>query len=179
MGAITPNTRPPLRSLSSWKQGAGVYGSLTQESRIPASGDLCVTCDQAPYQCHSERSEESKAVHQIHRSFADRGFGFFTSLRSGQNDSWSASFWDNAGVIQRSPSAGMVEQALSLLIPSSNKEPAQYFTIRDWGVRNLPTNQAAPDARLSPSGTSWLPGGLSNPPAACPPTAILLAGAPP
>ena len=31
------------------------------------------------------------------------GFGFFTSLRFVQNDIWSVSIWDNAGVIQRKP----------------------------------------------------------------------------
>ena len=53
----------------------------------PAFEDPCVTCDHALYQCHSERSEESKVFAYGHRSFADRGFGFFTLLRSVQNDS--------------------------------------------------------------------------------------------
>ena len=40
--------------------------------------------------CHSEQSEESKAFHNQHSVFLDRGFGFLTSLRSVRNDSGRA-----------------------------------------------------------------------------------------
>ena len=67
---------------------------------IPAKGELHVTCNPTPYQCHSERSEESEAIHQVHRSFANRCLGFFTPLHSVQNDSWSASFGHSAEIMQ-------------------------------------------------------------------------------
>ena len=75
-----------------WKQRRAVIPAEAgiQEGRwewIPACGELYATCDQYPYECHSERSEESKVFAYGHRSFADRDFGFFTPLRSVQNDS--------------------------------------------------------------------------------------------
>ena len=56
------------------------------------------------YQCHSERSEESKAVYWMGQNFECSGFGFFTSLRSVQNDSWSALLKMEAEVCTAFPS---------------------------------------------------------------------------
>ena len=58
----------------------------TFQGRIPAFGDLCAARDEAPRSRHSERREESRPSAQRHRSFADRGSRFLTSLHSVRND---------------------------------------------------------------------------------------------
>ena len=54
-------------------------------------GDFGVTALGVTRIRHSERSEESKTLGVIRHCFVGECFGFFTPLRSVQNDSWRMS----------------------------------------------------------------------------------------
>ena len=63
---------------------------FTPLCRIPAFGDLCVTRAVAPLNVILSRRRRIQRVNRRLRSFAGKGFGFLTPLRSVQNDSGPA-----------------------------------------------------------------------------------------
>ena len=125
LGQLHPTTRPPLRNLSSWKRGAGVCRSLSQDFWIPASGELCKTpvylLEEAAFSVIPVipvslprtpiRGRESKALLPRHRSLADSVLDSCFRRNDGEGNSCEMTLW----VIQRSPCAGMGEEALECL----------------------------------------------------------------
>ena len=72
----------------------------------PVQRDLCVTSAAARLNVILSAAKNPKGFITRQRTFASKGFGFFTSLRSVQNDSKSASADIPRGVTQRSLQTG-------------------------------------------------------------------------
>ena len=73
----------------------------------PVCRDLCVTSAAARLNVILSAAKNPKGFIPRQRSFASKGFGFFTPLRSVQNDSETRIFEEDTGVTQRSLCTGV------------------------------------------------------------------------
>ncbi len=76
-------------------------------SVIPVKRDLCVTSAAVPLNVILSAAKNPKGFIPRQRSFAGKGFGFFTSLLSVQNDSETRIFGEDTRVMQRSLKTGI------------------------------------------------------------------------
>ena len=110
-----PCRRESISPLLDSRSGAGLTEWAQQFDVMPVKRDLCVTSAAVPLnvilspsaKLRINYAKNPKGFIPRQRSFASKGFGFFTSLRSVQNDSRSASADIPRGVTQRSLKTGI------------------------------------------------------------------------
>ncbi len=102
-----PCRRESISPLLDSRSGAGMTEWAQQFAVMPVKRDLCVTSAAVPLNVILSAAKNPKGFIPRQRSFASKGFGFFTSLRSVQNDSRSASADIPRGVTQRSQKTGI------------------------------------------------------------------------
>ena len=118
---------------------SGWIGGRTESAPLPhplypVLRDLCVTRAAARLNVILSAAKNPKGFIPRQRSFASKGFGFFTSLRSVQNDSKSASADIPRAVTQRSRMTGRAGRSNSRVELGSDGSTVPVTPIADIGV---------------------------------------------